>query len=95
MKKRLRKKLHVKDFAEYGIEFEIITTAPIREEAFDNLMEQFVENFVERNGLFCSGCWNPKKRTCGFIIEIGRNVEKALYYLPKLKKWFEEKNITF
>ncbi len=55
MKKRLRKKLHVKEFAEYGSEFEISTTSQIGEEAFDNLMEQFVEDFVERNGLFCGG----------------------------------------
>ncbi|MBA7534670.1 hypothetical protein ES705_26919 [subsurface metagenome] len=95
MKKRLRKKLHVKEYAEYGIEFEISTTSPIGEEVFDNLMEQFVEDFVERNGLFCGGGWNPKKKTGGFIIEIGRNVEKVSYYLPKLKKWFEERNITF
>ena len=69
MKKRLRKKLHVKEYSEYGIEFEIITTLPIREEAFDNLMEQFLEDFVERNELFCGGGWNPKKKTGGFIVE--------------------------
>ncbi len=31
----------------------------------------------------------------GFIVEIGGNVEKVSYYSPKLKKWFEEKNIAF
>ena len=33
MKKRLRKRLHIKDFVEYGIEFDIIVTSPIKEEA--------------------------------------------------------------
>ena len=37
MKKRLRKKLHIKEFAEYGIEFEMIVTSPIKEEAFNRL----------------------------------------------------------
>jgi uncharacterized protein YggL (DUF469 family) len=95
MKKRLRKKLHIKEFAEYGIEFEMIVTSPIKEEAFNSLIEQFIENFVERNGLFCGGGWNPKMKKGGFIVEIGRDVENASYYLPKLKKWFEEKNMTF
>ena len=37
--KRLRKKLHVKEYSEYGIEFEIIVTSSIKEEAFDKLIE--------------------------------------------------------
>ena len=34
-------------------------------------------------------------KTGGFIVEIGRDIENVSYYLPKLKKWFEEKNIAF
>ena len=93
MKKRLRKKLHIKEFAEYGIEFEMIVTSPIKEEVFNSMMEQFVENFVERNEFVCGGGWNLKMKKGGFIVEIGRNIEKVSYYLPELKKWFEEKNI--
>ena len=95
MKKRLRKKLHIKDFAEYGIEFDMIVTSAITEKAFDSLMEQFVVDFVEKNGLFCGGGWNLKKNTSNFVVEIGCNIEKVWYYLPKLKKWFKERNITF
>jgi len=53
MKKRLRKKLHIKEFAEYGIEFEMIVTSPIKDETFNSMMEQFVENFVDRNEFVC------------------------------------------
>ena len=34
-------------------------------------------------------------KTGGFIVEIGRDIENVSYYLPKLKKLFEEKNIAF
>ena len=95
MKKRLRKKLHVKEFTEYGIEFEMKVTSPLKGEVFDKIMEDFVEDFVEGNNLFCGGGWDPKEKMSGFVIEVGRNIEKAKSYLPKLRKWFDDKDITF
>ena len=31
-------------------------------------MEQFVEDFVERNRLVCGGGWNSKKKAGGFMM---------------------------
>jgi uncharacterized protein len=59
MKKRLRKKLHVKEFAEYGIDCDFHVLDEISDKNFDALMDRFIIDFVEGNGLYCGGGWDP------------------------------------
>ena len=75
MKRRLRKKLHVGEFCEYGVQFDLKITSSMSESAFDALLESFVDEYVERNGWCCGGGWNPKDQTAGMVVEIGRDRE--------------------
>jgi uncharacterized protein YggL (DUF469 family) len=93
LKKRLRKKNHLKEFTEFGIDIDFSMNVEISEEDFDSLINRFISDFVEGNGLFCGGGWNPKERTAGFIIEVGRNKEKCTYYAKELKNWFDNEGI--
>ena len=95
MKKRLRKKLHVKEFTEFGIEFDFSISIDISEEEFNSLIDRFISDFVEGNGLFCGGGWDPKERSAGFIIEIGLKRANCNYYADKLQSWFESEGIKF
>ena len=93
MKKRLRKKMHLKEFTEFGIEFDFSINIDISEEEFDSLIDKFIFDFVEGNGLFCGGGWNRKERSAGFIIEIGTNRTNCNYYAEKMQSWFENEGI--
>lgn len=93
MKKRLRKKMHVKEFTEFGIEFDFSINIDISEEEFDSLIDRFISDFVEGNGLYCGGGWNPKERSAGFIIETGANRANCNYYADKLQSWFKNEGI--
>ena len=39
MKKRLRKKLHLREFSEYGIDFKLQVKPPITDKDFDTLID--------------------------------------------------------
>ena len=93
VKKRLRKKLHVKEFTEFGIDFDFSVNTDISGEEFDLLCDRFVYDFVEGNGLYCGGGWNPKERSASFIVEIGQNMGSFDYYTEKLQSWFESEGI--
>ncbi len=93
MKKRLRKKKHLKEFTEFGIDIDFSIGVEISEEEFDSLIDRFISDFVEGNGLYCGGGWNPKERTAGFIIEVGRKKGNCDFYAERLQNWFENEGI--
>ncbi len=90
MKKRLRKKKHLKEFSEYGVELELQVRSEITEDEFEKLVDQLI-NFVEDNGLFCGGGYNPIKKELSFFIEVGRDVSKVIEFQLKLKQWITDK----
>jgi len=63
MKKRMRKKLHLSELCEDGVEFDPKVSSSFSEEALDALIDIFIQGFLERNGLYCGGGWNPKETT--------------------------------
>ena len=85
--------MHVKEFTEFGIEFDFPINIDISEEDFNSLIDRFISDFVEGNGLFCGGGWNPKGKSAGFIIEIGSKRVNFNYYADKLNNWFESEGI--
>ncbi len=93
MKKRLRKKLHLKEYAEYGIEFELSGTEKMTENEFDTAMERFVFDFIEGNGLYCAGSWNPKEKKAFFIVEIGALKEAYELIAEKIRQWLEAEHL--
>jgi uncharacterized protein len=93
MKKRLRKKLHLKEYAEYGIEFELSGTEKVTENEFDTAIERFVFDFIEGNGLYCAGSWNLKEKKASFIVEIGALKEASELYAVKIRQWLETEHL--
>ena len=85
--------MHIKEFTEFGIEFDFSISIDISEEEFDSLIDRFISDFVEGNGLYCGGGWSPKERSAGFIIEIGSKRGNCNYYADKLQSWFESEGI--
>ena len=95
MKKRIRKKLHVAEFCEYGVEFNLRITSSISEDEFDALIENFIDDFVEGNGLYCGGGWKLKEKTAGLIVETGRDRKASLEYAVGIEGWFNSKNLEY
>jgi len=96
MKKRLRKKLHLKDYAEYGVDMELKILSNMGHEQFDRFIEGgFIEEFVEGNGLYCGGGWDPETKSASLFIETGRDLARAENIAKKIKVWIEEKNIRY
>ena len=95
MKKRIRKKLHVAEFCEYGVEFDLRITSSISEDEFDALIENFIDGFVEGNGLYCGGGWKLKEKTAGLIVETGRDRKVSNEYAAGIEEWFNRKNLEY
>ena len=51
-KKRLRKKKHLGEFAEWGRQFVIIRN---RKDGFDEFLDAFIEEAIESSGCYCGG----------------------------------------
>jgi uncharacterized protein len=77
MKKRLRKKKRVGEFAEYGRQL-IITRN--RKDGFDEFLDAFVENAIEGNGCYCAG--GGKEDKLDFIVELGTRSDN-----PDFREW--------
>jgi len=95
MKKRLRKKLHLGEFCEYGVEFDLKVNSNLSEEAFDTLIDNFIEGFVEKNGLYCGGGWNPKEKTVGLVVETGRDPNSARDCAARIEAWFNIMDLVY
>jgi uncharacterized protein YggL (DUF469 family) len=55
MKKRIRKKKHLKEFQELGFSLEFDYVEAENKELFDTFLDAFLEEAIEGNGLECGG----------------------------------------
>jgi uncharacterized protein YggL (DUF469 family) len=81
------------DYVVFTHDLDFAVSLDISEEEFDAFIDRFIYDFVEGNGLYCGGGWNPKERSASFIIEIGVKRTNCYYYADKLKNWFEIEGI--
>lgn len=96
MKKRLRKKLNLKGYAEYGVDIDLKIVSNMGPDEFNKFIEEgFIEEFVEGNGLYCGGGWNLETKSAGLFIETGQNLAKAKDIEKKIKDWFSEKVMRY
>ena len=84
MKKRLRKKKHVGEFAEYGRQL-IVTRN--RKDGFDEFLDAFVEEAIEGSGCYCAG--GGKDDKLDLIVELGTRSEDPDAKLKKITAWLE------
>jgi len=55
MRKRLRKKQRLGEFAEYGFLVGVTPNAPIGSPERDSFLDRFIEEAIEKNDLSCGG----------------------------------------
>ena len=59
MKKRLRKKLKVKEFKQYGFDVQLTFKNELSNVDLDNYLDYFIEHLIEKNGLIFGGGFLP------------------------------------
>lgn len=69
---RLRKKLHLGEFKEYGFQFAVTTKAELDEAAAEALIGAFLQDVIEPRGLAFAG-WIDG----GFVVQYGRGSATA------------------
>lgn len=84
MKKRLRKKEHRGEFAEWGRQ--LVATRNTRHDA-DAFQDAFILEAIEANGCCCGGCLSDDK--IDVIVELGRMSEHPEATFAKVTAWLD------
>lgn len=81
MRKRLRKKRHLGEFQEFGVELSIMLCS---DTDFEEFLDNWIANAVEANGLVFGG--GGKAHECSGYLELGpRDIFRA--NLAKIESW--------
>lgn len=84
MKRRLRKKKHLGEYADWGRQ---LIVARNRADGFDEFLDTFVVEAVEANGCFCGGGGSGDH--LDVIVELGRFSEDREGRLRRLRAWLD------
>jgi uncharacterized protein YggL (DUF469 family) len=87
MKKRLRKKKHHGEFAEWGRQIVITRN---RKEGIDDFLDAFGEEAIEANGCYCGGGGTDEK--LDFVVELGPNSADPEAKLERIVAWLRARN---
>jgi uncharacterized protein len=82
MKKRLRKKRHLGEFVEWGMPITIVRK---NKGDFDSFLDDFIEQAIERNGLYFGG--GGKEDCLKGVIELGKKSDGPKERLKKILEW--------
>ena len=87
LKRRLRKKLHVGEFQEFGFEVLIKFKSNLDEAGFDKFVDEFIDKVEENKLLFGGGggadAWS------GFITTLANYQSPSIVQKEKIKDWLE------
>ena len=84
MKKRLRKKKHLGEFAEWGRQLVITRN---RKDGFDEFLDAFIEEAIESNGCYCGG--GGKEDKLDVVVELGRRSDDPAARLKRITAWLD------
>lgn len=86
--KRLRKKLHVGEFTEYGFNINFELNKPVTDGEIEAFLDTFLDDLIEKNGLIYGGGFGVKFD--GFVIleKRGSTTEE---HRQLIKVWLESK----
>jgi len=84
MKKRLRKKHHLAEFAEWGRQ---IFVQRNRKDGFDEFLYEFVRDAVNANGCQCAG--GGSEDQLDVVVELGRLADDPDAKLGRITAWLE------
>ena len=84
MKKRLRKKKHLREFTEWGRQLVIKRN---HTDGFDEFLDAFLEEAIEANGCYCGG--GGKGDRLNVVVELGRRSGSPEAKLTSIIAWLE------
>ena len=84
MKKRLRKKRHCGEFAEWGRQLVITRN---RKDGFAEFLDAFIEEAIEASGCYCGG--GGKEDKLDVIVELGPRSAEPDAKLGRIIAWLE------
>src|SRR5687768_5848614 len=87
LKKRLRKKLHVGEFQEFGFQVEVKFKLNLSESVSDKIYDDFIA-LIEANNLAFGGGSSPETFQ-GFVTAWGNYQSPCEEQRKKIEKWFE------
>ena len=87
MKKRLRRKKHVGEFAEFGRQLIINRN---QKQGFDEFLDAFIKEAIEANGCFCGGGGCDDK--LDVVVELGRRSKNPDARLKRIISWLETRS---
>jgi uncharacterized protein YggL (DUF469 family) len=86
MRRRLRKKLHLGEFREYGFELSYELRPDVKDDEADSFLDSFIGE-IESNGLFCGG--GGKGSSWGFLVYRDGRGSAREEHKAKLADWLE------
>ena len=86
MKKRLRKKKHCGEFAEWARQLVIMRN---QKDGFDEFFDAFIEEAIELNGCYCGGGGNENK--LDVVVELGRRSDDPAARLKRITAWLDDR----
>jgi uncharacterized protein YggL (DUF469 family) len=87
MKKRLRKKLHLGEYQEFGFEVSCSFVSDLSDEQFDNFIDTFIQEAIESNRLSFGG-GGDKQEWKGFVT-LDRRGSATEKHKTGVSKWLE------
>jgi len=87
MKKRLRKKKHIGEFAEWGRQLVASRNTNINADAFH---DAFIIEAIEANGCYCGGSLSDDK--INVIVELGKMSENLESKFAKVTAWLDKRS---
>ena len=87
MKKRLRKKKHIGEFAEWGRQLVASRNTNINADAFH---DAFIIEAIEANGCYCGGSLSDDK--INVIVELGKMSENLESKFAKVTAWIDKRS---
>ena len=87
MKKRLRKKKHRGEFAEWGRQLVIMRN---RKDGFDEFLDAFIEEAIELNRCYCGG--GGKENKLDVVVELGRRSDEPDARLKRITAWLDSRS---
>ncbi len=84
MKKRLRKKKHVGEFAQWGRQLVITRNT---KDGFDEFLDAFILEAVEANGCYCGGGGQDDK--LDVVVELGRRSDDPGARFKRITDWLD------
>jgi len=84
MKKRLRKKKHYGEFAEWGRELTVLRNT---KDGFDQFFDAFIGEAIEANRCYCGGGGSGDRLEV--VVELGRRSDDPDARLTKIMAWLD------